>query len=187
MWHRLREHQELSYGASADIVTGMVMVGSKLNLGRARVRRNSRSKAAATCWTVLDAVVDLRVMTPPSRPRHCAARHAKPSKPCKGWRCDVSVVPSGGRGLQLSCGADARAISSALRYRVTVLLSRAGGQNARASCSPVGARGFAFDRPGLWSDFPHRTEAPNPDLVQTATEILAAQPNADFPEWRRCQ
>ena len=25
MWHRLREHQGLSYGASADIVTGMVM------------------------------------------------------------------------------------------------------------------------------------------------------------------
>ena len=25
MWHRLREHQGLSYGASADIVTGMLM------------------------------------------------------------------------------------------------------------------------------------------------------------------
>ena len=35
--------------------------------------------------------------------------------------------------------------------------------------------------PGYGLTFPDHPEAPNPDLVQTATEILAAQPNADFP------
>ena len=35
--------------------------------------------------------------------------------------------------------------------------------------------------PGYGLIFPDHPSAPSPDLVQTATEILAAQPNADFP------
>ena len=35
--------------------------------------------------------------------------------------------------------------------------------------------------PGYGLTFPDHPEAPNPDLVQTATEILAAQSHSDFP------
>ena len=36
--------------------------------------------------------------------------------------------------------------------------------------------------PGYGLTFPDHPEAPNPDLVQTATEILAAQSHSDFPK-----
>lgn len=128
-----------------------------------------------------------RVMTRLSRPAAVAARHRKAEQA----RVKVGATHRVEYFHQVDEGYSSLAAQMlerlAARYDIELHCHLVRGQEGKNAPEPellaqlarVDSHRIA---PGYALTFPDHPEAPNPDLVQTATEILAAQSHSDFPK-----
>ena len=127
-----------------------------------------------------------RVMTRLSRPAALAARHrkAEQARVKAGATHRVEYFHQVDEGYSFLAAQMLERLAA--RYDIELHCHLVRGQEGKNAPEPellaqlarVDSHRIA---PGYGLTFPDHPKAPNPDLVQTATEILAAQSSADFP------
>ena len=127
-----------------------------------------------------------RVMTRLSRPASVAARHrkAEQARVKAGASHCVEYFHQVDEGYSYLAAQTLERLAA--RYDIELRCHLVRGQEGKNAPEPELLAQLArvdshLIAPGYGLTFPDHAEAPNPDLVQTATEILAALPNADFP------